>query len=368
MTRIILLMFLTTALASEDGLSLTLSANDKPVMYLCESIAKQCKAGLIVETDVTARMSAKVSIQAKKLSWQDVSKFFAETYDLQIEKSGDFLVVSSMELKRSENLKMNIYNPSLLNCVIDAYPGPLLHISEPGSDGGNLMTEIVMEEMIDVEGLIDLFDVFLDDMEFEAQEVNGLVHVLSDDVIHAQIKRLVDNVEEQVVRQIACRIYDVSDKAEAIHKTVLDARSWKALRARNCIGNFTVLDTSRNHFYAGESLDYLSDVDLVGDDYDPVISRITTGLVVDVSAQMTADGIVMNIRAVDCGDVLVKEDPVLDASKREITKRQDISVKSSSLQDARLVPFNGAAILRLGKKTYALECLGQLPKPMQSIK
>ncbi len=367
MKRIFLLLILLSPMYAEVNNSLTLSVKEKTLLYLCESVAKQCRVGLIAGPLAIGRLEKKVTINARKITWKDATEFFADAYNLKLSVDEKYLMVQWIDDEVEEEQTIEVYNPTLIKYEPTMYPGPKLSIPEPGSDEGNLVTEIEGEQVLNIDDLVDLLDIYLEEDHFEANEVNNIVYVLASEAVHAKIKKALGIIETNALRQMHCRIYDVTDKAAAIKSSVLSAAEWKALQAAKCIGNFTLPDGVRNHFYVGESIDYLSDLDLVGDDYDPVISTIGSGIIIDVAGEMTVDGLLLTVQAVEGRNPVLTENPVQDALGNEITKRQDIKLKMASVQDSRLVPYNGATIIRLGKKVYALECQGELAKSVKIL-
>ena len=350
----------------------TLSVNDKTVYDLCASLADQSRVGLLADATAMQLLQKKISIKAKDVVWADVQFLLSDSYGLSVTLDDSYLRLRA----RAEDVdsisgQIAVYDMRLLCSYANMHPGPHLGIPVPDADIGNICTEIAGESDYEAEDFADLLDDMLNVSEERAEFSvrNGQICTLAEADTHQKINEILSTLEDAAARQLHCRIYDVTDKkAQLGQQHVLSATDWQALNARHCIGNFTLLNQVRNHYFCGAVHAYISDLDVVGDNYDPVIARIGSGLVVDVDGEMTVAGVVLTLQAQFVSEPSFATKRVSNGAGQAITTLKEPQIDVAQTQDARLVPYNGAALLRLGDKIYALECMGTAPQAMNVFK
>ncbi len=349
-----------SAQAASQPETIDLRVDHAPLVTLIERIARQCDAGLAIDSSLQEQMSREVTLNARDAPWKEAVALLESEYRISLTLVADRLNVVNADAEFRNRLVSRTYDVRVLTLPIDDFPGPKLDIAEPGSAGCYLMpphqatpSSASAEISATIRRQIRPSWWTRDGMEIS--ELNGALIITALPDIHAEILAFLQRLERAAAREVVCRVYRLPDNIAPL-PAVLDAKAWRALAPTSGapIATFAMLDSQTNHHFSGTQAIYVSDADVVQGIYDPIMSLVSHGLAVDVEPVVTIDGVVVTTRFSATINHDVTSAPVIDSAGKAVIDVQLPRTELDASNDSRLVPLGGAAGLRFAERTYAL--------------
>ncbi len=358
----ILLLCLAAGIAAAQPETIDLRVEKQPLFSLIERIARQCDAGLSVHYSVQDRLDDDVTINARDARWNDAVDLLRRQYRLDMRLVGDRLVVEDADAAQRRQLVAVRYDTRPLRRTKLARPGPSLEIPMPGGTGCFLGAPIEAESKPEVLSFIELIrqrvapGSWVQEAGTSIEEYAGDLVVIQTPEIHRRIAALLQELENGLTRQVEVRLWRLPVEA-AGGATVLD-RAALAARVKGLGAPalaFVTGDDQQSHAWAGTQRNAILDLDVVQSRMDPIITTLASGLSLDVQPLITRAGLLLTVRfsAVAAGDP--GRSPVNNAAGKTITSLEQPSQDNDEMRCSVLVPDGGAAILRFGERTYAIQ-------------
>ena len=365
--------WLVTAHAASQPESIDLRVDQAPLSTLIERIARQCDAGLVIESSLQDRMNQVVTINAKEAAWKDALALLASEYRISLSLVDDRLQVVDVDAEFRKLLVTKTYDVRTLTLALESFPGPSLDIPEPGGRGAMLLPPT--EPDIRSEAA-EISDTIMRHVHPAAWQRGGMsisqyspaLVITATPQIHKDILLFLQRLERAAAREVVCRIFRLPDNYEVL-PVVLDAKAWQAASGGGTsagapLATFIMLDAQQNHHFSGAQSRYIADADVVQGIYDPIVTVLAKGLMVEIEPAVTLDGVIAAIRFEATIDSSWTSEDILDPSgKSQVSMRQPHIHRDIS-NDSRLVPSGGASVLRFAERTYAVTFeVVTLPEP-----
>ncbi len=355
---------------------LTLNFQDNDINDVVQFLQQQTDVNIILDPEVIAEGDIPpITMEMSNVKLKSALEFIMTLTELRYSLQDEAVYISNEDGLRGD-ATMVIYDIRDLINPLTMFPGPRMTIPEPGSDEGNLVTEIEGEDTEEIDDFIDLLQEVVspdswDQDGISIEEYNGNMVVTQTPDVHAQVDELLRRLRHQRGVQISVQVkwLDVTDSMlELITMQWRDYSSFTvtpqniasparplplgfyANNDRNSgvgevnndgISNYfeptsfgnpegfgfdgqlnifmdqdpegliaslvvnaveqsdranvsvepriTLFNGQRAHLVQLVQQSYVSDYDVVGDQYDPVISVLAFGTVLDVEAIASAD-------------------------------------------------------------------------------
>ena len=355
---------------------LTLNFQDNDINDVVQFLQQQTDVNIILDPEVVAELDVPpITMEMNNVKLRSALEFIMTLTELRYSLQDEAVYISSEEGLRGD-ATMVIYDIRDLINPLTMFPGPRMTIPEPGSDEGNLVTEIEGEEDEDIDDFIDLIQEVVspdswDQDGISIEEYNGNMVVTQTPDVHAEIDDLLRTLRNQRGVQISVQVkwLDVTDAMLELITFEWDDFSSPTVTPQNLatpsrplplgfyangsrnsgvatinnqginsyfertgFGNpqgfgfdgqlnvfidrdpegliasllvnaveqsdranvaieprLTLFNGQRAHLVQLTQQSYVSDYDVVGDQYDPVISVLAFGTVLDVEAIASAD-------------------------------------------------------------------------------
>lgn len=361
MIRLLFLLLLCASmhLVAAQPKTISIKVQDKPALTIVEQMADACDAHLVVRHGLTERLEASVTLMASDILWQDLVNLLDQQYHLSVTLDGKMLsVVDSGEAWKGK-LVLKYYDIRPLLRGKTMYPGPNLDIPEPGGTGSRLLAPVADAAPPEIAQFVDIIqrvvtpELWGGNRGLSIEEYQGSLVIIHTAEGHLAVESLLRDMARVANRQIVCRLY--SFPAAIASGPVVSAEEWKKMAGDvQPIAVFSTFDGQQNNHFSGRQRSIIADGDVVQKAYDPIISTLSDGLVVDIQPSSTIGGVLATIR--------------FSASNAESAGTSDIATADGKTQlsidlsklsmdkthDTRLIPPGGAAIYDYEDHHYAL--------------
>ncbi len=355
---------------------LTLNFQDNDINDVVQFLQQQTDVNIILDPEVVAELDVPpITMEMSNVKLRSALEFIMTLTELRYSLQDEAVYISSEEGLRGD-ATMVIYDIRDLINPLTMFPGPRMTIPEPGSDEGNLVTEIEGESDEGVEDFIDLIAEVVspeswDQDGISIEEYNGNMVVTQTPDVHDEVDDLLRTLRNQRGVQISVQVkwLSVTDtmlelitfqwddySSDTVDPTQFggtarplplgfyannDKNIGVGTINNNGIGNYfertafgnpqgfgfdgrlnvfvdqdpdgliasllvnaveqsdranlsveprlTLFNGQRAHLVQLVQQSYVSDYDVVGDQFDPVISVLAYGTVLDVEAIASAD-------------------------------------------------------------------------------
>ena len=358
----------------EEPITVNFQEND--IMDVVQFLQAQTDVNIILDPEVVAELDVPpITMEMSNVKLGSALEFIMTLTELRYSLQDEAVYISSEDGLRGD-ATMVIYDIRDLINPLTMFPGPRMTIPQPGSDDGNLVTEIEGESDEEVGDFIELISEVVspeswDQDGISIDEYNGNMVVTQTPDVHSEIDELLRTLRNQRGVQISVQVkwLDVTDSMLELITFEWDDYSSLTVTPQNLgtpsrplplgfysnndrssgvatinndgIGNYfentgfgnpqgfgfdgqlnvfidqdpegliasllvnaveqsdraniaiepriTLFNGQRSHLVQLVQQSYVSDYDVVGDQYDPVISVLAFGTVLDVEAIASAD-------------------------------------------------------------------------------
>ena len=354
---------LATAQAASQPENIDLRVDHAPLATLIERIARQCDAGLVIDSSLQDLMNRAVTINVKEAAWKDALALLASEYRISLSLVDDRLQVVDADAEFRKQLVTKTYDVRTLTQALENFPGPSLDIPEPGGHGAMLLPPIEGDERPEA---AEIGDTIRRHVHPEMWQRSGMsigqyspeLVITATPEIHNDILVFLQQLERTAARQVVCRVFRLPDNG-ALLPAVFDAKAWQAASGGGAgsgapLATFIMLDAQQNHHFSGAQSRYVADADVVQGIYDPIVTVLSKGLMVEVKPEVTIDGVIATTRFEATVDSSWTSEEIVDtAGKSQVSVRQP-QIRSDISNDTRLVPIGGASVLRFAERTYVM--------------
>lgn len=363
MTRLLLPVLLSliagTAIAAAQPDQLDLRSKAQPLSALLESIADQCDAGLVVPQIVQSKLARPVTLTARRATWAEASRWLADEFRMTMRLVGNHLEIGDADREFRARLVSATYDIRTLTQAMSTFPGPDLDIPEPGGVGSRLLPPIEPDTIPEINEFIELVQLQVAPETWSIEGVaieayNGSMVVTQVPEIQTRIAAFIEALERTAARQVVVRCHRLP--AAAPLPTTLDAAAWNVL-ARNLgapAGMVMQFDEQQNSHFSGTQRLVIMDADVNQEVFDPIISVISDGLVVDVQTNVTHAGVVTTARLSNTRKQTITPAPLLSTQGKVLTPIELVGSDLDRNRDTRVIPDGGAAIYHFDGQTFAL--------------
>ncbi len=354
------------ASAASQPATLDLRAANEPLSALIMRIAHQCHASLAIDSALQNALFQPVTISDEQATanaaWKDALTLLANDQHVSLALLGDQLVVMDANDEFRKRLVRRTYDIRVPTREIVQVPGPRLDLPVPGDRIWDSLEPLGYENHLEAGGLVDDLKHAVRPSTWERAGVDILLdeqeHFLTITTlpeIHDEVLAYLKLQEHRAARQVVCRIHRLPDGL-APQPPTISADAWRKLADGGGapIATFVMLDAQQNHHFCGTQSTVTADGDIIQGIYDPIVSVVSQGLSVDVEPVVTCDGVIATIGF--NGAAGLTWDPTVisnDAGKPKLTIRTPRTQLDLS-RDSRLIPTDGAALVRFAERTYAL--------------
>lgn len=359
------LLALTSAVALSGAAipeHLDLRAKAQPLSTVLESIASQCDAGLLVHQAMQARLDDKVTLTAKQATWAEASRWLADDFRMTMRLNGRHLEIGDADKEFRDRLVSVTYDIRTLTRAMGSFPGPDLDIPEPGGVGSRLLPPIEPDSIPPINDFIELVQVHIAPGTWEIsgvaiEDYNGALVVTQVPEVHKQIAEFIAHLERTSARQVVVRCHRLPAAATPLPPT-LDPAAWHAM-AKDLTaptGVLLLFDEQQNSHFSGTQRLVLMDADVNQEAFDPLMSVISDGLAMDVTANVTNAGVVTTARFTATSRQAITASGVFspNGAAQPLAPIDLIAFDQDRSRDTRVIPDGGAAIFQFAGQTVAL--------------
>lgn len=358
MIRLLCLISLGLALTAAEGPRINLDLRNKPLVQAIASIGNQLRAHVLADADCTERLAEVVDIQVVNQDFAEVVTLIRQRQGLVLDHVEGMLRIRSAETLERKAYRLQHYDVRALLTGMSAFPGPDLDIPEPGGTGTCLAPRVADDVPPELDEFTDLIMTQItpeiwDNGIAAIDEYRGMLAITATPATHAAIADLLLAHERLIGRLVVCRVYQVAVPADP--RPVLDAAAATALiQDGRRLATFVCANGQQNHHFSGEQQQIIADANVVQGVFDPILSTIADGLVVDVSPTITVGGVLADLRLSEVIPGVVRSRPIGGVAGTTQV-RLDLPRQRQHVQgDERLIPPGGAALILAGDHAYAL--------------
>lgn len=355
---------------AEIPAELDLRAKAQPLATVLESIADQCNAGLIVHRDVQERLDEKVTLVGRKTSWAEASRWLADDYRMTMKLVGEHLEIGDADREFRARLVSHTYDIRTLTMTMGSFPGPQLDLPEAGGVGSRLLPPIEPDSIPALNDFVQLIQRYIAPQSWEIEgvgikEFKSTLIIVQVPEVHQRIAEFIAQLERTAARQVVIRCFRLP--AAGPLSSVLDAQAWSGLAKSVTapVGVVMSSDEQRNHHFSGTQRLIITDADVNQESFDPVVSMISEGLVVDVETAVTNAGVVTTTRLSSASKLNTTLSKLRTPTGVDLSTLDLVDVHQDRTSDTRVIPTGGAAIYAFAGQVYALqvEVLDFVKKP-----
>lgn len=361
MIRSIVIACLSVVLsAAERPATVDVKVERQPLLVALEQLARQCKAGLIVQEGLVDTVDRDLTLVIERWPWERMAALLGEQHDLDLAIVGRDLVVRSATEVWLRRLELRHYDVRALTMSMMNHPGPALRIPEPGSAGMRVPPPIAGSSPPLTSEVIEVLTTTVAPEMWKRQgmtieEFQHELEIVAPPEIHAQVRAALDRLERSAGRQLVARIYEIAAPTARSLPPVVSAEQWAgAARDLQPIGTIAAFDGQRAHALAGTMRAYVADADMVQRADSPIVTVIADGLCVDVAPHVTLGGVLATLRVGAFAQQALRQARIVDGRDRQLAAVDLPTAVESGSQDDRLIPFGGASLHRLGERYIAI--------------
>jgi hypothetical protein len=323
---------------------------------ILSDLADACDAGLLVRREAARLIAKRITIDAERVPWVEAAQLLCDGYGLDLALEGDRLVVSDARLARKRRLVQRTYDVRAILAERPGRPGPDLNLPEPGGTGCHLLPPIDRERLVaDIPGLVAerLGEAIAAD-GLQIGQSGGMLQVTALPDLHERIPGILAELERQSARQVTGRLWPLAaEPAEAVLDAASCARLIQGLPAPAL--TLVMQDEQQNHAWAGIERRIVADADVVQQVYDPIVSVVVDGLVLDCHPLVTDAGVVATLRSSAATTVKMDQRVIADAAGKPLLAIDQPERTYARSRDTRVIPPGGGTVLRLGAAVYLLQ-------------
>ena len=350
--------------APETPETIDLRVDGDPLLLLFERIARDLRVGLVANSEISRRLREEVTIEVAEARWDDAVELFALEYNIAMRRVGDRLVLSEINAEFRKLLTHRTYSVGhLVEHRKRKTPPPLGYFGkEDHHDGGggllNLAPPTVFDELSEIIPAVAGRGTW--DREGVALLEDGeRLHIRQIPAVHREIEEWLKRMEEQVTRQVVCRVHKLppGEYAEQISGQELA----ELTEGQSPIAAWIVPDSEPSFWFSGQDREYVSDLSIIHHVAGPVIEVLRAGWLVQVEPHVTRQGVLANIAVSH-----VKQRRTTETALRDETNEARIIIQTPQLEfeiskGNRMIGSGEASVHQLGSNTVAvqLEVIGQ---------
>jgi hypothetical protein len=347
--------------------TVTMTITDRPVLELVGFIAAHYQRGLSVDHSVMKKFDRTVSIAFTNARWEQVRDTVANSCELDLSLSDDFLYVThSSAAAETGRLVMRCYG-------IESLTQPLSNYEELPLDLASALAEVQVLPALspvdpdvapEISGFIELLQSQVRPESWQNQgiaieEYHGSMVITQTPEIHAEVRAQLIKQEAMAHRQCVCRLYRLT-AVPAGTGPVLSAAEWSTLSSATApnfpppAAVFLARNDQRQRHFAGVQRLLVLDADQNQNQHAPVTRLVSTGLSLSFQPTIMVDGVRMAARVWATVDATFPTQIIADGAGQPLMTITTPQIATDTADDLREIPFGGAAIYRFGERSYAL--------------
>lgn len=297
------------AAAARLAKPISVSFLETPVSRAVQEIGRLANVAVVVDERGLSEKARRfpVSLQLKRAPARKVLDLLTKDAGIGYSLDGLVVFVSTRARTRAQDVLRRTYDVRDLTCTVSDFPGPDFMPKERlGAAGGGpiALSEAQAESIIAAGSLAELIMSRIRPSEWGAdigtsiEERSGRLVVMQTKEVHAEIGKLLDELRatealfirleakgfvvehaklEEALRGIRPPGFLRPEDFSRVEKRLLAGGAARIGTARTiCMNN------QRTHVFSGTISHYVSDVDVSGSVYDPVMTQAFDGFIVDI--------------------------------------------------------------------------------------
>ncbi|MHC5053721.1 MAG: hypothetical protein ACYTKD_03270 [Planctomycetota bacterium] len=291
---------------------------DTPFESAMGYVAKRTGTNLVIDRAEVDRDESRhpVTFRVKDIPALEVVTWITRMAGVGFELSDKALVVTSTSALRSKRIELRIYSIHDLTLEIPDFPGPSIMPDTVDGFGGRRGVAFSAERERDLgmsaEAIAEFISTRVQPGSWDAslgtsvEERGGKLVIVQATEVHEEIERLLGLLRKNERRMVSFHVRALrapsSEVKRALERTARDGTlEADAIERLTRLGRlepgrllattrFTCFNTQRTHGWGGERTDYVGDLEISGDSYDPVVLQLRQGLSADVRPVVSDDG------------------------------------------------------------------------------